>query len=64
MAKQQDFAKKAEKATRDAANKCPKCGQPKVPTLYVNSVKTETGTYRFNRAMAQVCKCNEKEIYG
>lgn len=64
MAKQQDFAKKAEKAIRDSAIKCPKCGQARVSMLYVNSVKTETGSFRFNRSMAAVCKCNEQEIFG
>ncbi|MBW7887582.1 MAG: hypothetical protein H3C35_04355 [Bacteroidetes bacterium] len=64
MAKTQDFAKKAEKATKDSVAKCPKCGQPKVSMMFVNSVKTDGGSYRFNRSMASVCKCNEKEIYG
>lgn len=64
MAKTQDFSKKAEKATKDASVKCPKCGQPKVSMMYVNSVKTDSGSYRFNRTMAAVCKCNEKEIFG
>ena len=64
MAKQQDFASKAKKASSDNTSKCPKCGQPKVSMLYVNSVKTGIGSFKFNRAMTAVCKCNEKEIFG
>ncbi|MGE5314795.1 MAG: hypothetical protein ACM3Q4_08900 [Acidobacteriota bacterium] len=64
MAKQQDFAEKAKKAAMEKGVKCAKCGGQKVSTLYINSVKTDKSTYRFNRAMVQVCKCNEKEVYA
>lgn len=64
MAKQQDFAEKAKKAAMEKGVKCPKCGGQKVSTLYINSVKTDKSTYRFNRAMVAVCKCNEKEVYA
>ncbi|MBI4429485.1 MAG: hypothetical protein HY562_10245 [Ignavibacteriales bacterium] len=64
MAKQTDFAEKAKKATMERGVKCPKCGTVKVPTLYVQSVPSAHGSYRFNRQRVQVCKCNEKEIYG
>jgi uncharacterized OB-fold protein len=64
MAKQTDFAEKAKKATAEKGSKCPKCGTVRVPTLYVNAVKTSGGSYRFNRQRVQVCKCNEKEILG
>ncbi|MBI3005862.1 MAG: hypothetical protein HYY49_10680 [Ignavibacteriales bacterium] len=64
MAKQTDFAEKAKKASMERGVKCPKCGTVKVPTLYVQSVPSAHGSYRFNRQRVQVCKCNEKEIYG
>ncbi|MEK7670119.1 MAG: hypothetical protein AAB330_02645 [Bacteroidota bacterium] len=64
MAKQQDFAEKARKAAQERGVKCAKCGALKVPTLYVQSVPSAHGSYRFNRQRVQICKCNEKEIYG
>jgi len=64
MAKQTDFAEKAKKATMERGVKCPKCGAIKVPTEYINSVKTGMGSFRFNRSLVQVCKCNEKEVYA
>ncbi len=64
MAKQQDFAEKARKGMTEKGVKCTKCGSVKVPTLYVQSMRSAHGSYRFNRQLVQVCKCNEKEIYG
>lgn len=64
MAKQTDFAEKAKKASEPRGVKCPKCGSVKTPTLYVNALRTASGSYRFNRQRVQVCKCNEKEIFG
>jgi uncharacterized OB-fold protein len=64
MAKQQDFAEKVKKAGAEKGTKCSKCGALKVPTAYIHSVKTETGSHRFNRSLVQVCKCNEKEVYA
>ncbi len=64
MAKQTDFAEKAKKGMQEKGVKCPKCGTVKVPTLYVQSVRTPHGTYRFNRSRVQVCKCNEKMIFA
>ena len=64
MAKQQDFAEKAKKATMEKGVKCPKCGTVKIATLYVQSVRSAHGSYRFNRSRVQICKCNEKQIYA
>jgi uncharacterized C2H2 Zn-finger protein len=64
MAKQQDFAEKAKKATMEKGVKCPKCGTVKVPTLYVQSIRSAHGSYRFNRTRIQVCKCNEKQVFA
>jgi hypothetical protein len=64
MAKTQDFAEKVKKAGMERGTKCPKCGSVKTPTLYINSVRTTSGSVRFNRSMVQVCKCNEKEVYA
>jgi len=64
MAKQTDFAEKAKKAAQEKGVKCPKCGSVKTPTLFVQSVRSAHGSYRFNRQRVQLCKCNEKEILG
>ncbi|MCX7984552.1 MAG: hypothetical protein N3A63_06590 [Bacteroidetes bacterium] len=64
MAKSTDFAEKAKKASQERGVKCQKCGTVKVPLLYVQSVRSAHGSYRFNKQRVQVCKCNEKEIYG
>jgi hypothetical protein len=64
MAKQQDFAEKAKKASQEKGSKCPKCGTVKVPTLFVQSIRSAHGSYRFNRQRVQICKCNEKQIYA
>ncbi len=64
MAKAQDFAEKARKATQEKGVKCPKCGTIRVPTLYVQSVRSLHNSYRFNRQRVQVCKCNEKELFA
>jgi uncharacterized OB-fold protein len=64
MAKQQAFADKAKKGMMERGLKCPKCGTIKVPTLYVNSARSAHGSYRFNSQLVQLCKCNEKEVYG
>jgi uncharacterized C2H2 Zn-finger protein len=49
MAKQTDFAEKAKKAGQEKGVKCPKCGSVRTPTLYVQSVRSAHGSYRFNR---------------
>jgi hypothetical protein len=64
MAKQQDFAEKAKKASQEKGSKCPKCGTVRVPTLFVQSIRSAHGSYRFNRQRVQICKCNEKQIYA
>ncbi len=64
MAKQQDFAEKARKASQEKGVKCPKCGTVKVPTMFVQSVRSAHGSYRFNRSRVQICKCNEKQLYA
>ncbi|MEX0602903.1 MAG: hypothetical protein WD295_06155 [Bacteroidota bacterium] len=64
MAKAQDFAEKARKATEQRGVKCPKCGTIKVPILSVQSTRSAHNSYRFNSQRVQVCKCNEKEIYA
>ena len=64
MAKQTDFAEKAKKAASERGIRCPKCGSIKTPTLFIQSVQSTHGSYRFNRQRVQVCKCNEKQILG
>lgn len=64
MAKATDFAEKVRKAAAEKGVKCPKCGTIRVPTLYVQAVRSAHGSYRFNRQRVQVCKCNEKQIFA
>lgn len=62
MAKQTDFAEKAKKAAQEKGTKCPKCGTVRVPTLFVQSIRSAHGSFRFNRSRVQICKCNEKQV--
>lgn len=64
MAKQQSFADKAAKMAKDKGTKCPKCGSTRQPVLYVASEPSRRGAVKFNSRRVQICKCNEKEIYG
>lgn len=64
MAKQQSFAEKAAKGVKERGIKCPKCHTTKIPVLYVASEPSIHGSIKFNQRRVQVCKCNEKAIYG
>ena len=64
MAKQQSFADKAAKAAMQPGKKCVVCGAIKQPVLYVASEPSKHGSIRFSHKRVQVCKCNEKELYG
>lgn len=64
MAKATTFAEKAAKSVKERGVKCPKCHTTKVPILYVASERSIHESIKFNQRHVQVCKCNEKEIYG
>ncbi len=64
MAKQQSFAEKAAKGQKEKGVKCPKCHATKLPILYIASEPSIRGAIKFNQRRVQVCKCNEKQIYG
>jgi hypothetical protein len=65
MAKQQTFADKAAKSAAVRGSKCPVCGTIRQPILVVASERgSAKGTWKFNERRVQVCKCNEKQIYG
>ena len=65
MAKVQSFAEKAAKsAAKERGVKCPRCHTTRTPILYIASEKSVRGAVKFNQRRVQVCKCNEKEIYG
>lgn len=65
MAKATSFAEKAAKATRERGIKCPKCHTVITPVLLVTSERSAlSGAWRFNERRVQVCKCNEKQVYG
>ena len=58
------MAKQETGKTSSKGNSCPKCGTTFTSTLFINSIKTASNSYKFNRTHIKVCKCNEKVIYG
>jgi hypothetical protein len=65
MAKQQSFADKAMKAAMQKGVKCPKCEGIRQSILNIETVlNPKTNSYKFLQKHVNVCKCNEKEIYG
>lgn len=63
MAKDRSFTAKLKKEKQEFI--CPICNQPIRSVLFVNSVRVEnTNTWKFNESHIQVCKCNEKEVWG
>lgn len=65
MAKSTTFAEKVAKAAAEKGIKCPICRTTLTPTLMITSERSRTpGTWRFKQRRVQVCKCNEKAIYG
>jgi len=62
MAKKTSFAQKAAKATMTFGKKCPACNEIYTPTMIVTSKKKEeSGSWRFNKQIINICKCNEKD---
>jgi len=59
--KQRTFADKVKKEKQVVY--CTKCGGAKQSILYVESIKNETGTWKFRGRHVNVCKCNQAEIY-
>ncbi len=65
MAKVKTFVDKLRKMSEAHANVCPVCNTEIHRVKVVRSVKSEeTGAYRYKQLMVNVCKCNEKEVYG
>ena len=65
MAKSASFAEKVAKAAAEKGIKCPKCHSTLTPMLLVTTERARTeGPWRFKQRRVQVCKCNEKAIYG
>jgi hypothetical protein len=65
MAKQQSFADKVAKAGAMKGAKCPVCDTIFQPLLVVTSEKSSgSESWKFNERRVQVCKCNEKRVYG
>jgi hypothetical protein len=59
--KQMTFADKVKKDKHLVY--CPKCGGAKQSILYVESVRNDTGSWKFRERNVSVCKCNQAEIY-
>ncbi|MDH4070482.1 MAG: hypothetical protein OEV30_08660 [Ignavibacteria bacterium] len=65
MAKQQSFADKVTKAGAIRGSKCGVCGSIFQPLLVVSSERSDAKkSWKFNERRVQLCKCNEKQIYG
>lgn len=59
------FADKIRKDQESHKNICPTCNAEIQRVMLVRSVKSpNTDSWRFNRTMVNVCKCNEKEVYA
>ncbi|MDH4222130.1 MAG: hypothetical protein OEV55_01175 [candidate division Zixibacteria bacterium] len=59
--KQRTFADKVKAETHVIY--CPKCGGAQQSILYVQSIKTSSGSVKFRGKNVNVCKCNQAEIY-
>lgn len=59
--KQTTFADKVKKERHVVY--CSECGGAKQSIQYVESVKTDTGSWKFREKQVNVCKCNHDEIY-
>lgn len=66
MAKATSFqAKVAKGLSARASRVCPTCGQARVAVKLVASEYSEfKKSWKFNQRFVNVCKCNEKEVYG
>jgi len=67
MAKDRSFAAKVAKGAKDhlKARQCPKCGEVmSVVKVVASEPKESKGSWRFREKFVNVCKCNEKEVYG
>ncbi len=64
MAKDRSFAAKTAKVGTDGEH-CPVCGNSYTYLKHYSTSKFEkTGSWKLNKKMVRVCRCNEKEIYG
>ena len=64
MAKRQSFADKVAHAQAKGQHTCPVCGNALQTVKWVTSEMSARKAYRFSQKMVNVCKCNNKEIYG
>jgi hypothetical protein len=59
--KQMTFAEKVKKEKHVVY--CPTCGGAKQPILYVESIKDDSGSWKFRERNVNVCKCNQDRFY-
>ncbi|MCK4272856.1 hypothetical protein KAU04_08175 [bacterium] len=64
MAKRQSFAEKSAHAQSKHQRTCPVCGAAIRSVRWVAAEVSSKNAFKFNHKMVNVCKCNEKEIYG
>jgi len=63
--KQKSFSEKVAAATTDSGRVCPVCGELYQHVKRVTSVENgESGSWKFNQKMVNVCKCNRAEVMG
>ncbi len=60
--KQRTFTDKIAKGTGPRGEKCPVCGEVIQTVMTVRPYKSKNGNWRYRKAMANVCKCNSKEV--
>ena len=60
--KQRTFADKVAKQKTVVI--CPKCNGQVQTIFLVRSVKSDSGSWKFRQRHVNVCKCNQKEVYG
>jgi len=59
------FADKVRKMSQRTVDLCPTCNTEIKSIVLISSVWSErTKSWKFNRQNVQLCKCNEKEVYG
>lgn len=63
--KARSFAEKVAAASEEKGKHCPECGELYEFLQYVSSTQNpESSSWKFNKKMVAVCKCNKSEVMG
>lgn len=61
--KKRTFADKIAKGTGPRGDVCPKCEEVIRPIKVIRAYKSDVSdSWRYEKNMVKVCKCNEKEV--